>query len=797
MRLFVLKRFLRPLWHRRHRLVISTKHLFGWTFSSLGQLPLPDYLKQGVRDVTMLSLEHMVIHTDTYRNWQRERAGTSRIQRLMSATPASSAHEKRKHHPVAPTPTQWDALPVQDSHYPADVTPIDVIVPVYRDYDQTLNAIYQALATRPLNTTPYHVIVINDATPEVRLKVALEELAERGLFELHTNAENLGFVATVNKGMGLHPQRDMLLLNADTEVYNHWVDRLAQAAQKQERIASVTPLSNNAEICSYPYFVQDNELPLEVSYKELDAMAATSNPRAVVEIPTGVGFCMLITRAALNEVGYFDVERFGKGYGEENDFCMRAIAKGWTHVMACDTFVRHIGGSSFGASKRKRAAKAYDILLGLYPDYGNKVHAFINADPVLPYRRALDVARFARAMGAERAILMVNHQMGGGTGRHVQEMSEALSHEGIGALVLEPSASGHGLLALKQVGVREAPNLTFSMEYDREALLEVLRALGVFHMHIHHVVNFPQRILDFLTHITHALHVAYDVTVHDYYTICPRINLVDRTDRYCGEPDITACERCIETTPSHAGGTPVWQWRGQFEKLLVQARKVFVPSADVQTRMGGYYPSVEFALRPHAESFDTVSVVSVARRPEDRVRVAVIGAISLIKGSQVLVDAIRDANARDLPVEYVLIGHSDHPDLNAGMQRFTCTGEYKEFEIGRLLEKHAPHLAFIPSVWPETYCYTLSIALRYGIRPAVFDMGAPAERLRVLGDDAGEILPCAWMQDVRTLNDHFCAYFPSARVLMRPENVWYPSLMRDYYGLEQLGAAQAATQEAA
>jgi O-antigen biosynthesis protein len=781
----VLKTFLRPLWHRRHRIVQSTKGLFGWTFSSLNALPLPDYLKQGVRDVTMLSVEHMVIHTDAYRDWQRERAGTSRIQRLMLAAPHAKKIDIAKHHPTAPTKEQWDALIATPYSLPQGQQLIDIIVPVYRDYAQTLNAIYQALVTRRLNKTSYHVVVINDCAPDPELTAALAALAGEGLFELHVNSENLGFVQTVNKGMQLHSDRDVILLNADTEVYNNWVDRLVAAAASQPRIASVTPLSNNAEICSYPHFVQDNPLPLELPYAELDALTAEVNAGGAVEIPTGVGFCMFIARAALNDIGYFDVERFGKGYGEENDFCMRGIAKGWKHLMACDTFVRHIGGSSFGSSKSKRAAKAYDILLSLYPDYGKTIHAFINQDPVAKYRLALDVARVKRVIG-ERCILMVNHQMGGGTGRHVEEMCDALAQEGVGSVVLEPSPAGHGLITLKHRSGLSVPNLTFSMEYDREAFMETLLALGVFHLHIHHVVNFPQRILDFLHQVTLHMALPYDVTLHDYYTICPRINLVDKTDSYCGEPEIAGCERCIETTPSHAGGVPVWQWRSQFGDLLGAARKVFVPNADVLDRIRRYYPTIPLELRVHPETFDNAPTLHVVRAEGERVRVAIIGAISLIKGSQVIVDALRDVKTRGLPIDYILIGHSDHPDLNAGMPNFTMTGQYKEDEIGALLEKHRPHLAFIPSVWPETYCYTLSIAWRFGIRPAAFDMGAPAERIRALGgSSAGDILPFGWSKEVTALNNAFVEHHSSAEPLIKPANVSYPSLIKDYYGLAE------------
>ena len=58
---------------------------------------------------------------------------------------------------------------------------------------------------------------------------------------------------------------------------------------------------------------------------------------------------MYIRRAALADVGLFDADAFGRGYGEENDFCLRASARGWRHLLACDTFVYHEGTVSFGA----------------------------------------------------------------------------------------------------------------------------------------------------------------------------------------------------------------------------------------------------------------------------------------------------------------------------------------------------------------------------------------------------------------------------------------------------------------
>jgi hypothetical protein len=78
---------------------------------------------------------------------------------------------------------------------------------------------------------------------------------------------------------------------------------------------------------------------------------------------------MYIRRTCLDEVGLFDAERFGRGYGEENDFCRRAAARGWHNLLAADVFVFHEGGVSFSAERAALQDHAMKQLLEAHPDY--------------------------------------------------------------------------------------------------------------------------------------------------------------------------------------------------------------------------------------------------------------------------------------------------------------------------------------------------------------------------------------------------------------------------------------------
>jgi GT2 family glycosyltransferase len=286
---------------------------------------------------------------------------------------------------------------------------VDVVIPVYRGREQTARCIESALAGRAADA--YELVILDDATPEPRIALDLDAFANRPGVTLLRNESNLGFVRSVNRGMSLHPQRDVVLLNSDTEVAPGWLGRLKAAAYSGSRIATATPFSNNATICSYPFEGWTGGVPGGLGLSRLDALFAASLRGRTMEIPTAVGFCMYIRRECLAELGLFDAERFGRGYGEENDFCMRAAKVGWTHVLAADAFVFHEGSVSFGEERLARVATATATVLERHPEYLDLVHSFIARDPLRPLREAIDEARLAQGP-AEAAHVRAEHAGG-------------------------------------------------------------------------------------------------------------------------------------------------------------------------------------------------------------------------------------------------------------------------------------------------------------------------------------------------------------------------------------------------
>lgn len=271
---------------------------------------------------------------------------------------------------------------------------VAVIIPVYRGLEETRRCIEAML--RHNSSESAHLIIVDDASPEPEVSAYLEQVAKYDGVELLVNEQNLGFVATVNRGMAHAGSADVVLLNSDTEVTCGWLSRMQVCAYREENIGTVTPFSNNATVCSYPQFNRSNSLPEGWTLEALASAFAEANKAQYADIPTAVGFCMYIRRDCLQQVGLFDVENFGRGYGEESDFCMRAAKAGWRNVICADVFVFHEGGVSFSDETRERIIHAEEVMNRLHPEYRFEVARFVSEDPLRRYRDAVDDLRIAR-----------------------------------------------------------------------------------------------------------------------------------------------------------------------------------------------------------------------------------------------------------------------------------------------------------------------------------------------------------------------------------------------------------------
>lgn len=265
---------------------------------------------------------------------------------------------------------------------------VDVLVPVYKGYDETLACLESVLRYRTSNQTPHEIIVLDDASPDAALQQKLAQLGAAGHITYIRRPANLGFIGNMNRGMALHPGRDVVWLNADTRVHGNWLDRLHNAAYSADNVASVTPFSNNGLVMSVPEMLDKAPMPTDAEHIALDQLAALLNQPAV-QIPSGCGFCFYLRRDAINDIGYLDEAHLKRGYEEETDWCQRAHNQGWQHLGATNLFVAHRGGVSFGIEKAQRVQQNGRILRRRYPTFKGRWQRFLAQDPLKPARSRL------------------------------------------------------------------------------------------------------------------------------------------------------------------------------------------------------------------------------------------------------------------------------------------------------------------------------------------------------------------------------------------------------------------------
>ena len=712
-----------------------------------GLHPLLHYLQHGARE---LRHPHPRFDATFYAEEHPEAADNPMMFHLSTGAALGWATEK--------TVSISDYLPSarKPPASPAAIE-VDIIIPVYRGLEQTKRCLLSVLADteRP----PGQIILVDDCSPEPALSAWLDEVNATGRIRLIRHRRNMGFVVSVNRGIKVSDHADVVLLNSDTVVPPGWVRRLGGHAYAEARIGSVSPFSNNATICSYPTDA-GGPMPFGTDVLAIDAACQDANGARSIDIPTTVGFAMFIRRACLEEVGLFDAETFGRGYGEENDFCLRATALGWQHRLACDTFVYHEGQVSFGIGSADADGK-FATLTARYPDFPEQVARHVRRDKVGPFRFALTAALFARSVLP--TVLFASHGLGGGVRQHIDALVERLvgranilllcaTPRGISLTV--PACPGHPALVLADDRLEDAASF--------------LRSAGVVRAHVHHLLGMGFDLRGLLR----RLQVPFDFTSHDYFPICPQINLLpQRNGQYCGEPGPDGCNACIAARPE-SGAHDILSWRRTHAWVLQEAERVICPSEDARQRLARYGLDGRGIVAPHEPVQATpwpIHLPERGKRGRPRaLRVATLGVLANHKGAW-RVEAVAE-NAEPDEFEFHLIGYAEEKLSERASARLRQTGKYEPPELPGLIGRVHPDLIWFPAQWPETYSYTLSAAIESGLPIVAPEIGSFPERLRDRPlswtvDPAAT--PTVWIETFREVGRHLLSRRAAPRARAR------------------------------
>lgn len=484
---------------------------------------------------------------------------------------------------AAPQPLQGDPARVPPDRPPG---PVDVIVPVAGAPEPFARCLDSLLAHTDLERDRLIVVLDGPQPPE------MPRLPEGAL--ILKNPERQGFVVSVNRGMSVSDQ-DVILLNSDTQVTARWVDKLQEAAYSAPEIATVTPFSNSATICSLPRFLETNALPAGWDVERFGRLVEERSRRAYPPLPTGVGFCLYIKRKVLDTIGLFDTKSFGEGYGEETDFCMRALKAGYAHVLDDATFIFHEGQRSFGTRRSELVRFALGAMRRLHPEYLATVAKFVREDPVRPARERvvsqLLPARSPRPQGRPERVLHLVHGWppwsSAGTELYAAGLVRRQAHYrevAVYARIADPERAKGNAVELLDHGARVrlmVNNFTQRDPLSRNALRD--RALEADFsrlldqadpqlLHIHHLAGHAASLVG----VAARRGIPIVFQVQDWWQPCARVNLLDAWGRLCSGPGLGKCAACRTLTRLPLLNRALYAWRFVLMKKALRSANAFV-----------------------------------------------------------------------------------------------------------------------------------------------------------------------------------------------------------------------------
>jgi len=704
--------------------------------------------------------------------------------------------DAHKHEPA--TDLVNDAIaghePKDDRTIDADAAPprprrgVDIVVPIYnarKDVERCVKSVLRHA------TGDWRLVLVDDASTDAALVEFLRNVAagDRRIVLLRNDA-NGGFVVTANRGMRHAQGRDVLLLNSDTIVTPGFLDKLVDCVQADDATGIVTPLTNNGTICSVPNWLQDNPLPTDLSVDAYASLVSAISLRRWPELVTAVGFCMFVKAEVIEKIGCFDEAHFGRGFGEENDYCERAKAVGFKIRLCDDLFIAHTGKASFGDEGRTLERTNSRTLAELHPRYFADVAEFCRRRPLAGLVENVRFHLARRGGRRHRAMLFLLHATlfsrakdVGGTEHFVRGLIEHLKLPR--ALVVFPQ--GPALVAaevfdgrLDEALVYSFPihaAMTLSRIYDASieaAFSQILDLFDVAAAHLHHLFNWPVAACRQLK----ARGIPYVYSIHDYYCVCPNWMMMNHDTQEpcrCHPAHPTESPTCGPALAAKyaAFGLPrpldaralLLSHREEFGRLLAGAEAVIAPSQAAYETVRDCYPSLPNHGRIIPHGYDAPNVQSPGTSAREPLRVAVVGQIAYPwKGSEEYLKIMDQVRA--MPIEWHVFGPVDVLGYRHRLERLELEdrlriyGPYVRDEICRLLAEHRIDVTLILPTCRETFCFSLSESWAAGVPVIASSQGALPERVKASGagllvrskDEAVAVL-CRLCEDRSALAD--------------------------------------------
>lgn len=592
---------------------------------------------------------------------------------------------------------------------------IDIIIPVYEGFEYLDNLFNSVIQNTDL---PYKLYVINDCSQDERILPLLTKFCKLlgSRMELINNSENLGFVKSVNKAL-FKSKNHVIILNTDVVLPKNWASRLIKPIIDNPTIASVTPFSNAATIFSLPKINENNSFEYCLE-KVNSSLGRISTPYLDIKLPTGVGFCMAMNRTALDEIGILD-EIYGKGYGEENDWCQRAVKHGYSNTIAANLFVWHKHGGSFVSKEKTKLIQEHSrILKNRYPKYFKSVSSILKNDGFLSIRFIAELLYFNSICSC--CEMWFDHCFGGGTNLYLERQFDRLKED---VLCIRIQNNNNNCSTVT-FNYKDYSNSCVFFFDDAIKLVSKLSANKIVINNLSSYLS-PLDALKKIGWLKKQLNAKVSFRLHDYFSICPSINMINKEKHFCGTTDSSFCDLCffhLKKSIICDGTDDISLWHKEWNTFFEQyTDEIIVFSKSSLDLLCNFYPSTKKKIEIIPHTVPNIRKVQIPNH--NGLNIGILGNITVNKGFNVLKDMSKFIS-KYKGVNVVVIGSIEKPIHN-----IRVTGKYNLKDLPKMVEENFLDIILIPSIWPETFSYTTSEAIQMGLPVACFNIGAPRERV--------------------------------------------------------------------
>jgi O-antigen biosynthesis protein len=592
--------------------------------------------------------------------------------------------------------------------------PVDIIVPIYNAFEDTS----VCLERLHLYTHEMHrVYLIDDASTDRRIEaLCLDFCKKRKNAKFIKQQINKGFICSVNLGLE-QAKGHVVLLNTDAYVPENWIDRLLFPILNDSSVATVTPMTNNGEIANIPTICKVIQLAPDLA-DQVDMVAQQFDPLEVLtETPTGVGFCMAMSRHWLDKVNRLDTS-FGHGYGEEVDWCQRVRSLGGKHILTGGVFVEHRGGMSFNNEKQARIIANNKIIAQRYPAYNLEVQEFIRNDPAISTRLALALAM----IGTEGEVpVFLAHRWGGGAEIWLKDIIQQRVKDNRSSVVVRGVDSTQTVsIELHSVAGVTQGNVCLNALHEYIGILphkELIYSCLV-------ATEDPLVLIDCLIK-NMGYRDRLRILFHDYFPICPSYTLIGKDKVYCGIPNESECENCFTEINKKTGSLApnIARWRSKWLCYLKRAYLIEVFSQSSLNIVLSTWPTLKnkVEVKPHKVHILQGNIKTYSNNVPV---VGVLGAIGYQKGAAIIKELAEISKDR---LNIIVVGEID-PAFKSN--KIVVHGKYTPDMILSLIDRYSIDRWLIPSIWPETFSFTTHECLATGLPVFAFDLGGQGDAVR-------------------------------------------------------------------